>query len=241
MRLNWLDPDAPPDFPDPGAAWTDPDGLLALGGRLNTPWLLAAYCQGIFPWFGDDDPILWWSPQERAVFYPGSLHLSRRMRRRLSNTDGISIRLGADFSRIVDLCARLPRPGQDGTWITSEMQAAYGDLYQAGYATSIAVYNRKTLIGGLYGVTLGHMFCGESMFSLESGASSLALLAADFWMQQGRWHFLDAQIPSPHLARLGARTVSRARFRTDLAAALPAASQAETRVQASTLELHEIL
>ena len=203
-------------FPDPEQA---EDGLLAIGGDLSVARLLLAYRSGIFPWYGEDDPILWWSPPERTRLRPGQLHLSDRTRRRL-RTHPFEIRFDSAFEQVIGHCSKVPRPGQDGTWITSEMRGAYIELHRAGYAHSVEAWREGELRGGLYGVSLGGAFFGESMFSLEPESSRAALAALD--ARLGAWGFplLDGQLPHPGLAGYGFQTVLRSQFLAELAGAL---------------------
>lgn len=203
-------------FPDPTLA---EDGLLAIGGDLSVPRLLLAYRSGIFPWFGEEDPLLWWSPPERALLQPGHLHLSARTRRNLRQRP-FEIRLDTAFEAVIDQCSRVPRPGQDGTWITPEMQAAYLALHQAGHAHSVEAWRDGVLLGGLYGVALGGAFFGESMFSLASEASRAALAALDARLAEQGFVLLDGQLPHEGLAGYGFRTVPRAHFLGELQTAL---------------------
>ena len=169
-RIAWISANDPPDtFPDIGRAMREPDGLLAAGGDLSAARLLTAYRLGIFPWFDEGQPILWWSPDPRCVLLPGEFHASRRLRRELRRS-GAEIRFNTSFDEVIARCAD-PRPGQYGTWITREMIAAYTRLHADGWAHSIEVWQRDALIGGLYGLAIGRVFFGESMFSLQSNAS----------------------------------------------------------------------
>lgn len=195
-------------FPPPEHA---EDGLLAVGGDLSVERLLAAYRNGIFPWYNDDEPILWHSPEERAVITPASLHVSKRLERTLRSG---RFRVTADtaFRRVIAACAQVPRPGQDGTWINRDIQQAYTALHEAGYAHSIEVWEGNELAGGLYGVSLGTAFCGESMFSYRTDASKVALVTL---VRRGDAHGIDlydCQMQTPHLASLGARAIPRAEF-----------------------------
>jgi leucyl/phenylalanyl-tRNA--protein transferase len=205
-------------FPDTGLA---EDGLLALGGDLSVPRLLLAYRCGIFPWYGEDDPILWWSPPERALLVPGALHLSARTLRHLRQHP-FEVRFDTAFDAVVEACARVPRPGQDGTWITEEMRRAYGDLHRAGYAHSVEAWRDGELKGGLYGVSLGGAFFGESMFSLEPESSRAALAALDARLAAWGFRLLDGQLPHDGLLGYGFQVVPRRRFQARLAAALEA-------------------
>lgn len=203
-------------FPDPELA---EDGLLAIGGDLSLPRLLLAYQSGIFPWYGEDDPLLWWSPPERALLHPGHLHLSARTRRSLRQRP-FEIRFDSAFARVIDHCSRVPRPGQDGTWITPEMRAAYVDLHGAGFAHSVEAWRDGELKGGLYGVSLGGAFFGESMFSLEPEASRAALEALDARLMEWGFKILDGQLPHEGLMGYGFQCVPRALFLDELDEAL---------------------
>lgn len=203
-------------FPDPELA---EEGLLAVGGDLSLPRLLLAYRSGIFPWFGEDDPLLWWSPPQRAVLRPGHLHLSARTRRRLRQHP-FEIRLDTAFEAVIDHCASVPRPGQDGTWITPGMRQAYLDLHRAGHAHSIEAWRDGELRGGLYGVALGGAFFGESMFSLEPEASRAALAALDERLAAWGFTLLDGQLPHEGLVGYGFQSVPRALFLAELELAL---------------------
>ena len=208
MYLPRLDahPDAP--FPPAESARREPDGLLAFGGDLSPRRLMNAYRQGIFPWYSEGDPILWWSPDPRTVFDTTNLHLSRRFRRQLRNSPW-RIGVDEDFAAVVAACASIPREDQGGTWILPEMQAAYCELHRLGHAHSVAVYDDTRLVGGIYGVHAGTVFCGESMFSRESGGSKLALAALCRLLASHGVHWLDAQMHTPHLASMGALPMSR--------------------------------
>jgi leucyl/phenylalanyl-tRNA--protein transferase len=211
MRLPRLGADPASPFPPLEAAWREPDGLLAAGGDLSPVRLLNAYARGIFPWFSPGEPILWWSPDPRVVFDTAGFRLPRRFRRELR---GSAWTLSADtrFEEVMRACAQIPRSGQDGTWIGTEMLAAYGTLHRLGHAHSIEVLAGESLVGGLYGVAIGHMFFGESMFSAESGGSKVALAALARRLSGWGWPLLDAQVSNPHLLSLGARTLPRAEF-----------------------------
>lgn len=195
-------------FPPPQLA---EDGLLAVGGDLRRERLLKAYENGIFPWYSEGEPILWWSPEPRMVLFPEEMHVSRSLRRTLRR--GIFL-LTFDrvFAQVIQACARTSRRGQEGTWITREMTAAYLDLHHAGYAHSVECWQQGQLLGGLYGVSLGGCFFGESMFSHASGASKAALAVLAAQCRQWQFDIIDCQVPHPHLARLGAREVPRETF-----------------------------
>jgi len=203
------DPRAP--FPPPAQALRDPDGLLAIGGDLSPERLLNAYAAGIFPWFSAGQPILWWSPDPRMVFRTDAVRLSSRLRRDLRRS-GWQVRADTAFDAVMAACATSPRPGQDGTWITAGMRRAYGELHRLGHAHSIEVFDGDTLVGGLYGVAIGRMFFGESMFSGRSGGSKVALAALAAFLHERGWPLLDAQVENPHLLSLGAERLARPAF-----------------------------
>jgi leucyl/phenylalanyl-tRNA--protein transferase len=203
-------------FPDPELA---EDGLLAIGGDLSVPRLLLAYRSGIFPWFGEGDPLLWWSPPERALLRPGHLHLSARTRRSLRQHP-FEIRFDTAFEAVIGHCSQVPRLGQDGTWITADMREAYLHLHQAGHAHSVEAWRNGELKGGLYGVSLGGAFFGESMFSLEAEASRAALAALDARLAAWGFPLLDGQLPHEGLAGYGFQPVPRTLFLAELAEAL---------------------
>lgn len=202
------DPCAP--FPPVDTALAEPDGLLAIGGDLSPQRFLNAYANGIFPWFSEDEPILWWSPARRAVFRTDGVRLSSKLRRKLRGS-GWVVRADTAFAQVVAGCAA-PRSGQAGTWITADMQRAYGDLHGLGIAHSIEVFDDERLIGGLFGLSFGHVFCGDSMYSLESGASSLALAALAARLHGWGWPIIDAQVPNTHTRSLGVETWQRPEY-----------------------------
>jgi leucyl/phenylalanyl-tRNA--protein transferase len=206
--IPFLDTDDP--FPPPEFALRQPNGLLAAGADLSPARLLDAYAQGIFPWFGREDPLLWWSPDPRMVLYVSELRVSRSLRRTI-RAQRFRVTMDTAFPAVLDGCAG-PRPGQDGTWITAEMHAAYCRLFEMGYAHSVEAWSGERLVGGLYGVGLGRMFFGESMFARESDASKVAFV--HLVRQFGRWKMpmIDCQMPTAHLASLGAREIPRAVF-----------------------------
>ncbi|MDP9080345.1 MAG: leucyl/phenylalanyl-tRNA--protein transferase [Bacteroidota bacterium] len=190
-------------FPDPALA--EDDGLLAIGGDLSEGRLLLAYQNGIFPWYSEDEPILWFSPHERFVLYPDELKISKSMQQVLKS--GIfTITVNECFEQVIAACSKMERPGQDGTWITPDMQAAYINLNKKGHAHSVEVWQDKELVGGLYGVQVDNVFCGESMFSLVSNASKAALIHL---CKSGRYDLIDCQVHTEHLASMGARMIPR--------------------------------
>jgi leucyl/phenylalanyl-tRNA--protein transferase len=223
MRLPRLGADPASPFPPLHAALREPDGLLAAGGDLSPQRLLNAYRAGIFPWFSPGEPILWWSPDPRVVFDTASFALPRRFRRELRRSEWT---LSADtgFEAVMRACAEIPRRGQDGgSWIGAQMLAAYGELHRLGHAHSIEVRDGGELVGGLYGVAIGRMFFGESMFSARPGGSKVALAALARVLAGWGWPLLDAQVGNPHLLALGARELPRAEFAARVAelSALP--------------------
>ncbi|WP_269791869.1 leucyl/phenylalanyl-tRNA--protein transferase [Stenotrophomonas sp. Iso1] len=206
-----LDEASDASFPPAELALREPDGLLAIGGDLSPLRLLNAYAGGIFPWFSDGQPLLWWSPDPRMVFRTNSVHLSSRFRRAL-RASSWRIRADTAFSEVMQACAHAPRPGQDGTWITDDMHRAYVELHRLGYAHSVEVFDEEQLVGGIYGVAIGRMFFGESMFSRRSGGSKVALAALARTLNDWGWPLIDAQVENPHLMRMGAEHLPRADF-----------------------------
>lgn len=207
--LPWLPP-SPIQFPPVSEALCDPDGLLAAGGTLAPEWLLAAYRRGIFPWFSDDQPILWWSPSSRMVLFPSEIRIRRSLAKRLRN-GGFTVTINRAFDDVTAACAA-PREEQPGTWIDDDMRRAYARLHAIGAAHSVEVWRHNALVGGLYGVALGPVFFGESMFSRAPDASKIALVQLAGSMAAGGGRLIDCQMHTPHLASLGAREIARARF-----------------------------
>jgi leucyl/phenylalanyl-tRNA--protein transferase len=201
-------------FPPLESALDDPNGLLAAGGDLAPERLLAAYRRGIFPWFGEDEPILWWSPDPRMVLYPEELRVSRSLRKALRRPD-YEIRVDTQFRSVMQACAQ-PRPGQDGTWIGARMIAAYCALHERGYAHSVETWRAGRLVGGLYGVAVGRAFFGESMFARATDASKLALVHLVRQLERWRFGLIDCQMRTSHLASMGAREVPRGQFSRQL-------------------------
>ena len=190
-------------FPHPALA--EADGLLAIGGDLSPERLLLAYQNGIFPWFSEGDPILWYSPHERCVIFPHRMSVSKSMKS-VMKKGAVSITENQAFSDVIYNCAQAPRTGQEGTWITNEMQEAYIKLNEKGIAKSIEVWQGGELVGGLYGVEVGSVFCGESMFSKVSNASKMALI---YLAQKQNIKLIDCQLPNDHLISMGAEMISR--------------------------------
>ncbi|GAP67024.1 leucyl/phenylalanyl-tRNA--protein transferase [Mizugakiibacter sediminis] len=209
-RLPILDPQRPDAFPDPQQALREPNGLLAAGGDLSPQRLLHAYARGIFPWYGEGEPILWWSPDPRCVFRTDGVHVSRRLARFLRGSRW-TLSADAEFEAVVGACGA-PRARQSGTWITRSMHAAYVRLHALGHAHSVEVWDGGALVGGIYGVAVGRMFCGESMFSRADNGSKAALLALCRALHGWGFPLLDAQVTNPHLLRLGAIEMPRAEY-----------------------------
>ncbi len=198
-------------FPSPERALKEPNGLLAIGGDLSPQRLLAAYRVGVFPWYNDDrGPILWWSPDPRAVLFPSSIKISRSLRKRIARGD-LEVTLDRAFADVVIGCS-LPREGQGGTWITPAIRAAYGELHALGYAHSVETWRSGTLVGGLYGISIGRMFFGESMFTRETDASKVALARLAAQLHCWEFELIDCQMMNPHLASLGAMEMPRREF-----------------------------
>jgi leucyl/phenylalanyl-tRNA--protein transferase len=193
-------------FPDPALA--EEDGLLAVGGDLSPERLLLAYQSGIFPWFSDDDPILWFAPHERCVVFPESVRVSKSMAKVL-RSGKFQISRNKAFREVIKACAAVPRKDQDGTWITAAMQAAYIRLHELGLSHSLEVWQEDQLVGGLYGVVIGKVFCGESMFSLVADASKAAFISL---CRLPEFELIDCQLPNDHLLSLGAEMISRTEY-----------------------------
>jgi len=210
-RLPWLGENAPPEaLPPADSASDEPNGLLAVGGSLEPEWLLYAYAHGAFPWFNAGDPILWWSPDPRAVLRPEQLHISRSLRRRI-RASTYHIRADTNFAAVIDACAG-PRYRDDGTWITEPMKLAYISLHRLGIAHCFEAWQGEQLVGGLYGVALGQVFFGESMFAWADDASKVAFAAAVNFLSERGCKLIDCQVPSEHLSSLGAVQMPRTEF-----------------------------
>lgn len=219
IRLHWLDPRNPHQpFPPVHLAMRDPNGLLAIGGDLSSTRLLRAYRQGIFPWYNPDEPILWWCPNPRTVLYPDELRVSRSLTKSLRRGN-YALTVDRAFGEVLGACAS-SRSRSNGTWLGDDMRDAYMRLFASGYAHSVEVWRDRQLIGGLYGVALGRVFFGESMFSQQTDASKIAL----YWLcrQLAAWQFemVDCQVSSAHLLSLGAREIPREQFLQRLAGAV---------------------
>ncbi|ENO88525.1 leucyl/phenylalanyl-tRNA--protein transferase [Thauera linaloolentis] len=211
--IPWLDD--PPGFPPVEQALDEPNGLLAAGGGLSPEWLLAAYRQGIFPWFNPGEPILWWSPDPRLVLAPGLIRISRSLRKVLRRRH-FEIRFDTRFEAVIDACAAPRAPGL-GTWITPEVRAAYQRMHELGYAHSVESWRDGRLVGGLYGMALGRIFFGESMFSIESDASKSALAHLARFLHTQGYAIIDCQMTTTHLVSMGAHEISRRQFCSMLA------------------------
>ncbi|MDR7134604.1 leucyl/phenylalanyl-tRNA--protein transferase [Lysobacter niastensis] len=203
------DPHTP--FPPVEQALRHPDGLLAVGGDLTPTRLLNAYRHGIFPWYSKGQPILWWSPDPRAVFRTDGVRLSSKFRRGLRHCDW-TVRADSAFAQVIEACAHIPRPGQRGTWIIKDMIQAYQRMHELGHAHSFEVFADGRLIGGIYGIAVGRMFFGESMFSAQSGGSKVALAALARHLYDWGWPLIDAQVENEHLVSLGAERWPRRPF-----------------------------
>ncbi|MEF8699856.1 MAG: leucyl/phenylalanyl-tRNA--protein transferase [Candidatus Accumulibacter sp. UW20] len=220
--IPWLDGGAP--FPPLERALREPNGLLCAGGDLSAQRLIDAYQRGIFPWYASGEPILWWSPDPRMVLFPGEFRIARSLRRRL-RAGRFEVRLDSDFLAVMRACAEVPRAAQEGTWITREMLRAYWELHRIGIAHSVETWVEGKLVGGLYGLALGGMFYGESMFSRVSDASKIAAAHLARYLGEEGFGMIDCQMNTAHLASLGAREIDRDVFIARLRALLAQAWQ----------------
>lgn len=219
--IPWLTPSDPPEaFPPVSRALEDPDGLLCAGGDLSPARILAAYRRGIFPWYAEGQPILWWSPDPRMVLIPDELRVSRSLRKSLRNR-GYRVTFDAAFAEVVSQCADSGTRAFEGTWISPEMHVAYVELHRLGHARSVEVWLEERLVGGLYGLELGHVFFGESMFSIATDASKVALFHQVSAVRDRGVQLIDCQVASNHLFSLGARLMPRAEFVARLERAIP--------------------
>lgn len=215
--IAWLQKTDPPAaMPPTSRALAEPNGLLAVGGALTPEWLIHAYRRGVFPWYSAEQPILWWAPDPRAILLPQEFRISRSLARSIRKR-GFEMRMNTAFAEVVEACAG-PRRGLPGTWITPQMHAAYVLLHRRGLAHSIETWREGRLVGGLYGVALGRVFFGESMFARESDASKVALARLVSECLDRNVPLIDCQMPSPHLASLGSRSIPRWDFEARLAA-----------------------
>lgn len=207
--LTWLDRTSL-NFPTLNKALREPNGLLAAGGDLSTARLITAYRHGCFPWYQDGQPLLWWSPDPRTVLLPDNLHIARSLRKVL-RSDQFTVTFDRNFAEVIHACAQ-PRQDEHGTWITSAMQAAYIELHVQGYAHSVEVWQNDQLVGGLYGIAIGQLFFGESMFSRTSNASKVAFVTLVSTLKAAGFVLIDCQMPTTHLQNFGAQSISRERF-----------------------------
>lgn len=206
--IPWLNPNKPPHFPDTSLALHEPNGLLAAGGQLGVEWLVAAYQSGIFPWFSENEPILWWTPAPRTILIPANFHASKSLKK-LIRQQKFQVSQNRCFERIIRQCAE-PRQDQEGTWIVEPMIEAYIAMHAAGLAHSFECWNASNeLVGGLYGISIGRIFFGESMFSQQSNASKLCL---HYLIESQKYDLIDCQMATDHLKTLGAIEVERSQF-----------------------------
>jgi leucyl/phenylalanyl-tRNA--protein transferase len=211
--LYQLQPDSI-EFPNPETALKEPNGLIAIGGDLKPERILAAYQQGIFPWYAPEDPILWWSPNPRAIFYPSSFKPTQALIKTY-NRGHWSFKLNSDFRSVLNNCAQ-PRANQKSTWISPMMKVSYEELHDLGHAHSVEAFYKDELVGGLYGVLIGHMFCGESMYHTRTDASKLSFWALAHFCKQVGIQMIDGQVPTPHLSSLGSKSIPRNKFLMEL-------------------------
>lgn len=231
--IPWLRTDAP--FPPIETASTEPNGLLAAGGDVSAKRLLVAYRQGIFPWYAEGQPVLWWSPDPRMVLFVAEFHVTRSLAKAVRQRR-FDVRVDSAFRTVMERCAAMPRDGQDGTWITPELIDAYCALQQRGHAHSVEAWRGDALVGGLYGVSIGRMFFGESMFALETDASKVALAHLVAMLRRAGMPMIDCQQETGHLASLGARPIPRAEFAQRLAALVHCPAPADAWVAPPALE-----
>lgn len=203
------------EFPSTSSALRDPNGLLAIGGKLTPAWLLTAYARGIFPWYADDQPVLWWSPSPRCVVFPDRFRIGRSLRKVLRRRH-FQVTFDRAFRRVIEAC-RAPRADAEGTWITDEMRDAYCEMHRLGHAHSVEVWREDRLVGGLYGIALGRVFFGESMFHLAADASKVAFVHLVRQLELWDCPLIDCQVSNPHLTSLGAVEVPREDFERLLA------------------------
>lgn len=235
--LTWLNR-ASLEFPALNKALREPNGLLAAGGDLSSARLLAAYRHGCFPWYQDGQPLLWWSPNPRTVLQPDNLHISRSLRKVL-RSDQFSVTFDHNFAEVIRACAA-PRNEEHGTWITNEMQAAYFELYKQGYAHSVEVWQHDKLVGGLYGLAIGKLFFGESMFSRTSNASKVGFVTLVSALKAAGFMLIDCQMPTDHLSSLGAHNITRDDFAEYLAKYLDTPNSMQwitPKITTSTIDL----
>jgi len=211
ISLQWLRPESSSAFPAVETSLDEPEGLLAAGGDLSIERLVRAYKEGIFPWYSDAEPILWWAPDPRFVLLPEQLKISRSLSKNVRNNN-FEIRMDTAFEEVISICASQPRKDQPGTWITDEMKQAYIDLHYAGHAHCVECWHDNELVGGLYGIHTGQVFCGESMFSKQNNASKIALVHLCQFLNLNGFKLIDSQVYTEHLERLGAQMISRSEY-----------------------------
>ena len=211
ISLQWLRPESSSAFPAVETSLDEPEGLLAAGGDLSIERLVRAYKEGIFPWYSDAEPILWWAPDPRFVLLPEQLKISRSLSKNVRNNN-FEIRMDTAFEEVISICASQPRKDQPGTWITDEMKQAYIDLHYAGHAHCVECWHDNELVGGLYGIHTGQVFCGESMFSKQNNASKIALVHLCQFLNLNGFRLIDSQVYTEHLERLGAQMISRSEY-----------------------------
>jgi len=195
----------------PSAETASREGVVAIGGDLNPNRILKAYKKGIFPWFENDDSLVWWSPDPRMVLFPKKIKISKSTKK-LINQDYFKVTYNQSFNEVVECCAKVKRFGQNGTWITEGLKKAYNQLYEMGYAYSVEVWKDYELVGGLYGIDLGDIFCGESMFTKANNASKVGFIHLVKELTKNNYKLIDCQVPSAHLKSLGAEEISRKEF-----------------------------
>lgn len=210
LQIHWLEADPDSPFPPLEQALTDPNGLLAVGGDLTPTRLIKAYRHGVFPWYNPGEPILWWSPDPRCVLYPQQLKISRSLRKTL-NKQPFEIRFDTAFADVMRACGQ-PRAKQAGTWITSQMFKAYVHMHELGFGHSVECWQNNQLVGGLYGLAIGKVFFGESMFSQVTDASKVALVYLCRWLIQNGYELIDSQVHTPHLESMGAQLIPRSKY-----------------------------
>ncbi len=211
ISLQWLEPQSNSHFPAVETTLDEPEGLLAAGGDLSNQRLINAYKNGIFPWYSPGEPILWWSPNPRFVLIPQQIKISRSLGKNVRN-NSFEIRMDTAFEEVVSICASQPRKDQPGTWITDEMRQAYINMHHAGHAHCVECWNGDELVGGLYGIHTGQVFCGESMFSRQSNASKIALVHLCQFLHLQGFKLIDSQVYTEHLERLGAKMIPRSEY-----------------------------
>lgn len=205
----WLSIDERFQFPAPHKA--DSSGILWAGGNLSPGMLFSAYSQGVFPWFSDDDIILWWNPDPRFVLFPEELHVSKTLKK-IIKKQSFELSVDKAFNEVIDNCAGIDRPGQNGTWITKSMLKAYKDLHKLGYAHSVEAWQDGQLAGGFYGISIGSAFFGESMFSIKPNASKAAFIPFVWYLKEKGFSFIDSQVHTEHLESMGAKNISRQHY-----------------------------